>query len=282
MSDYPKNTPLVTEKDSVRVLCLGDIVGRPGRRHLQTHLKRICNELKIDMVIANGENAAGGIGLTPETGKELFDAGVHVITSGNHIWKHKSILPALRKNPHILRPANYPDGAAGSGLCVHQMPCGTQVAVINLIGRTFMEALDCPFKKAEYILSQIPDHVKIRIVDFHAEATSEKRALAHFLDGRVSAVLGTHTHVQTADATISLLGTASLSDLGMCGSERESVLGMQKKSVIERFYAGLPQSFSPAREPASLNGALLVIEKTSGKALSIGLVRDNMPDVYKV
>ena len=283
MPHYILNDSPSMEKDpkNLHILCLGDVVGRAGRHHLRDHLAKMRNTLSLDMVIANGENAAGGLGLTKETAGELFSAGVDIITSGNHIWKHSAFIPYLQKEPRILRPANYAAGAAGQGFCIHTLKCGTKVAVINLLGRTFMEAVDCPFRKAEEIIASIPDEVSIRILDFHAEATSEKRAMAHFLDGKLSAVLGTHTHVQTADAMISELGTASLTDLGMCGVEQNSVLGVNKKAVIERFYTGLPISFTPAKDKASLNGALLVLKKVSGKTLFIALVRDNVPHVWK-
>lgn len=261
-----------------RILCLGDVVGRPGRALLKERLPGLRASLALDMVIANGENAAGGIGLTPDTMAELLGAGVDVITSGNHIWKHRELYPWLDKEERLLRPANYGPQAPGRGWGLYRLPHGCAVGVINLIGRTYMEPLDCPFAAAQTALNELAAAgASFCLVDFHAEASSEKRAMVHYLDGRAAAVLGTHTHVQTADALISQAGTASLTDLGMCGVEADSVIGMGREAVLKRFLTGLPQPFSPARGRASFNGALLEIEKNSGKALSIRLVRGKAP-----
>ena len=264
----------------LRVLCLGDVVGRGGRQVLKERLPYLKAALALDYIIANGENAAGGVGLTPETLRELLGAGVNVITSGNHIWKHREVYPHLDKNAAVLRPANYGGHVPGKGLGVYSLPCGTQVAVLNLLGRTFMDPAECPFRAADAALEQLQElGVRLCIVDFHAEATSEKRAMAHYLDGRASAVLGTHTHVQTADAFVSGQGTASVTDLGMCGIEDSSVLGVAKEPVLARFLTGLPYAFKPARGHASLNGVLLELDRTSGKALSIRLLRDNAAEL---
>ena len=259
----------------VRILCLGDVSGRPGRQILASRLPTLRKDLSIDMVIANGENAAGGVGLTPETFRELIAAGVDVVTGGNHIWKHQELYPLLINDPRLIRPANYPPGAPGRGLCIHTLAQGTRVAVMNLIGRVFMEPLDCPFQAATALLTKLEQEEGplIRIVDFHAEASSEKRALAHVLDGRVSAVLGTHTHVQTADARIAAQGTASLTDLGMCGVEDDSILGVAVEPVVARFVRGLPVSFRPAKGTATLNGALLDIDKETGRTIAMRLMR---------
>ena len=257
----------------MRVLCLGDVVGRPGRKVLKDRLPALRNEHGIDMVIANGENAAGGIGLTADTLRELLRAGVDVVTSGNHIWKHKEIRPHLDANPALLRPENYGPKAPGKGWLVHVLPSGFRVGVLNLLGRIFMDPVDCPFAAADAALRDLADADCV-IVDFHAEATSEKRALLHHLDGRAAAVLGTHTHVQTADAHVTASGTATITDLGMCGVEFDSVIGMGTDAVLKRFATGLPHHFSPARGEPSLNGALLEIDKMSAKALSIRLLRD--------
>lgn len=282
MAHYPlqQQTPLHCAEESrgaaanaIRVLCLGDVVGRPGRRTLKERLPGLRNEHGIDMVIANGENAAGGIGLTPDTLGELLRAGVDVVTSGNHIWKHKEIRPHLDANPAVLRPVNYGPGAPGRGLLVHTLPSGFRVGVLNLLGRIFMDPIDCPFAAADAALREL-DGAGCVIVDFHAEASSEKRALLHHLDGRVAAVLGTHTHVQTADACVTPSGTAAITDLGMCGVEFDSVIGMGKDAVLKRFTTGLPQHFTPAKGEPSLNGVLLEIDKISAKALSIRLLRD--------
>lgn len=268
----------------IRVLCLGDVVGRPGRQTLEMHLPALRCRYAVDMVIANGENAAGGVGLTPETARELLNAGVDVITGGNHTWKHRELYPLLINDLRILRPANYPQGSPGKGLCVHKLPNGTRIAVINLIGRSFMEPLDCPFRAADVLLAgeELKD-TPIRVIDFHAEASSEKRALAHYVDGKASAVLGTHTHVQTADAFVSENGTASLTDLGMCGVEEGSVLGVTPEPVISRFVKGLPAPFRPAKGPATINGALLDIDGDTGKTQTLWLLRGygESPSVFR-
>lgn len=258
----------------LRILCLGDVVGRPGRQLFRRHLPDLRVSLRLDMVIANGENAAGGIGLTPETLRELLDAGVDVVTSGNHIWKHREMHACLDREERVIRPLNYGDKAPGRGWTVFRLPCGFGVGVLNLLGRAFMEPLDCPFAAADAALPLLVQAgANAVLIDFHAEASSEKRAMTHYLDGRAAAVLGTHTHVQTADACISPSGTANLTDLGMCGVEESSVIGMAKEAVLRRFVSGLPQHFIPAKGEASFNGALLEIDKITGKALSIRLVR---------
>lgn len=262
------------ESDVLRILCLGDVIGRPGRQILRECLPGLRTALGLDMVVANGENAAGGIGLTPETFRELTGAGVDVVTSGNHIWKHKEIYAMLDKEPFLLRPANYGDKAPGKGYCLFTLKDGFRVGVVNLLGRVFMEPSDCPFAAADRALEFLGEEgADCCLVDFHAEATSEKRAMLQYLDGRAAAVLGTHTHVQTADACVTPSGTAGLTDLGMCGVELDSVIGMAKEPVLKRFVTGLPQPFRPAKGAATLNGALMKIEKKSGKSLSIELLR---------
>ena len=263
-------------RDAIRILCLGDVVGRTGRRLLSESLPSLRAALGLDMVVANGENAAGGIGLTPETLKELKASGVDVVTSGNHIWKHRESCAALDREPFLLRPANYGDKVPGKGQCVFSLADGTRVGIVNLLGRTFMEPAHCPFAAADRALEALQEQETVcRIVDFHAEASSEKRAMLHYLDGRCSAVFGTHTHVQTADAAVTSRGTASLTDLGMCGVEQDSVIGMAKEPVLKRFVTGLPQPFRPAQGSASFNGAPVEIEKNTGKPLSLELLRGN-------
>lgn len=260
----------------LRVLCLGDVVGRPGRRALRERLPFLRSSFGLDLVIANGENASGGVGLTPGALRELLDAGVNLVTSGNHIWKFREMHACLDKCGNVLRPANYGDKVPGKGFALLPLSCGTTVGVLNLMGRVFMNAVDCPFRTAEAVLERMREQgANIILVDFHAEASSEKRAMAHYLDGRISGIVGTHTHVQTADARISSNGTASLTDLGMCGVEADSVIGMGKQEILKRFVTGLPFPFKPARGEASLNGALLEIDKSTEKALRICLVRDN-------
>ena len=251
---------------------LGDVVGKPGRKALREHLGTLRARLRVDAVIVNAENAAGGVGLTPETMRELFSFGADVLTSGNHIWKHRSVYGELEREPRALRPANYPEGAPGSGACVHTLPDGRAFAVLNLIGRTFMEGLDCPFKTAERLLAALPDSVRVRCVDIHAEATSEKKALGWFLDGRVSVVAGTHTHVQTNDPQILPCGTGYLTDLGMCGVEA-SVLGMDPDVIIQRFVTRLPAPFRLASGTLLINGALFDIDERNGQCVSVELVR---------
>ena len=244
---------------------IGDIIGRPGRRALARLLPQLRAELDIDLVTANAENTAGGFGLTLKTARNLLDAGVDVMTSGNHIWDKKDILPHMDKLP-LLRPANYYD-APGRGWLMHG-----DTMVLNLQGRVFMPPIDCPFREADKSiaaaaaeLGQVPDVI---LVDFHAEATSEKQGLAWYLDGRVSAVVGTHTHVATADARVLPGGTAYVSDLGMTGP-RDSVIGTETAPVLERFRTGLPQRFKPAEGPCVLNSVLINIDPESGRANQI-------------
>ncbi|MFI3271667.1 MAG: TIGR00282 family metallophosphoesterase [Pseudomonadota bacterium] len=272
----------------MRMLFFGDIVGKPGRLALKEHLPRLRQEYGADFVIANGENASGGIGITAETCRELLNLGIDVLTTGNHIWKHKDIYSALQRESRLLRPANFPEitnaygvegatvsGAVGRGLGIYDI-AGVQIAVINLMGRTYMNSLDCPFRKADELLATIPDSVKVRFVDFHAEASSEKKALGWYLDGRVSAVVGTHTHVQTADAMLLDKGTAYLTDAGMCGAEA-SVLGMDKTVIINKFLTHVPQKFKPENGRGSLNGVAMDIDEATGMARSIELIRVACP-----
>lgn len=271
----PEHSPAQAGDSVLRVLCLGDVVGRPGRRVLQERLPGLRAAHGLDLIIANGENASGGIGLTPDTLRELLRAGVDVVTSGNHIWKHKEIHPVLGRVSSVLRPENYGSGTPGRGWGVFALARGFRVGVLNLQGRVFMEPLECPFAAADAALAAMGEAgAEACIVDFHAEASSEKRALMHYLDGRAALVFGTHTHVQTADAHVTGKGTACVTDIGMCGVEFDSVIGMGREAVLKRFLTGLPQRFSPARGEASLNGILAEIDKKSGKALSIRLLRD--------
>jgi metallophosphoesterase (TIGR00282 family) len=254
----------------MRILFIGDIFGHPGRRVVKEMLPRLREELRPDLVLANAENAAGGFGITPSLVEELLDLDIAVLTSGNHIWDKKEIYPYFRDqiNGRLLRPANYPAGAPGHGLFVAKTAAGVGYAVINLQGRVFMPALDCPFRKADELLRSIPDDVKIRVVDMHAEATSEKRALGWYLDGRVTAVLGTHTHVPTADETVLPQGTAYLTDLGMTGPY-ESIIGMERGAVIQKFLDQLPTRFEVAKGDVRLSAALLETDPRTGHALSI-------------
>ena len=249
----------------MRVLMIGDIIGKPGRQTLAQLLPGLRRELSLDLVTANAENTAGGFGLTLKTARSLLDSGVDVMTSGNHIWDKKDIIPHFDDLP-LLRPANY-YGAPGRGWLMH----GT-VMVLNLQGRVFMPPIDCPFREADARLHEAEQRLgtppRFVIVDFHAEATSEKQGLGWYLDGRVSAVVGTHTHVATADTRILPNGTAYVSDLGMTGP-LNSVIGTQLEPVLERFRTGLPQRFEPASGPCILNSVLIDIDDHTGHAVNI-------------
>jgi len=252
----------------MKLLFLGDIVGRPGRKALADSLRAIRRDLELDAVIANAENASGGIGINSRAAKELLSLPLDVLTSGNHIWKHKDIFGVFTETGRLLRPANYPAGAPGAGMGVYSLPTGEKYAVLNLLGRTYMEALDCPFQTADSLLSMLPGDVAVRVVDFHAEATSEKKAMGFFLDGRVSVVLGTHTHVQTNDPRVLLKGTGYLTDVGMCGPV-ESIIGMDQQAIVSRFLSRLPSRFEVARGPVRLEGALCEIDAATGRTVSI-------------
>ncbi|MBI4803872.1 MAG: TIGR00282 family metallophosphoesterase [Desulfovibrio sp.] len=252
----------------MKLLFLGDIVGRPGRKALADSLKGLRLSLGLDAVLANAENASGGIGINAKAAKELLCLPVEALTSGNHIWKHKDIFAFFNETERLLRPANYPAGAPGSGLGVYEAADGTPFAVLNVMGRTYMDPADCPFQTADTLLATLPGDVKVRIVDFHAEATSEKKAMGYFLDGRVSAVLGTHTHVQTNDPRILPKGTAYLTDIGMCGPE-DSIIGMESQQIVSRFLTRLPVRFEVGKGHVRLEGALCEIDAATGRAVSI-------------
>lgn len=248
----------------VNILMIGDIVGKLGRRTVANLLPEIRRSHSLDLVIANGENTAGGHGLTPDTAEDLYQAGIDVITSGNHIWSHPEIYPLLDSAGPILRPLNYPDGSPGLG-----MHCHDGIAVINLIGRTFMaDQVDCPFRAADKALASLQD-CRIIIVDMHAEATSEKIGMGYYLDGRVSAVLGTHTHIPTSDTRILPRGTAYVTDVGMVGA-LHSILGMEIQPVVQRFLTQLPTRFNPVDKGAAVfNATLMQIDPETGHAISI-------------
>ncbi len=254
----------------IRVLFIGDICGQPGRRAVKEFLPGLLTEFAPDLVLANGENAAGGFGITPPLVEELLDLGIAVLTSGNHIWDKKEILPYLVEHAdgRLLRPANYPSDAPGQGLYVGKTRDGLEYAVMNLQGRVFMPSIDCPFRTADAMLEKIPPQVKIRIVDVHAEATSEKRALGWYLDGRVTAVVGTHTHIPTADETVQPEGTAYITDLGMTGPY-DSVIGIEKQSIIEKFIKQIPARFEIAKGDVRFCGVLIEADPASGRAQSI-------------
>lgn len=257
----------------MRLLVIGDIVGRSGRRAVKDNVGSLRKEFKLDFVIANGENAAGGKGITEDTARELFSCGVDVLTMGNHVWNKREALEYIDRETKIVRPANYPPGAPGLGWAVYNAPGNIEVGVINLAGRVFQEALDCPFRKADEIISRINGKTKILIVDFHAEATSEKAAMGWYLAGRVSAVVGTHTHVQTADDRILPGGTAYITDLGMTGPS-DSVIGVKKEAAIKKFTTQIPQHFEVATGLYQFNGAVIEIEENTGEAVYIKRIQN--------
>ena len=252
----------------MRLLFVGDIVGRAGRKALTDHLDRLIDKHFVDLVVVNGENAAAGYGLTASVLRELFDAGADVVTSGNHIWDKKEIMPVLEKESRLLRPANYPPGLPGYGSGIYETAAGIKVGVLNLEGRVFMKNLDCPFRAADFLVQELKQVTPIIFVDFHAEATSEKQALGFYLDGRVSAVVGTHTHVQTADERILPEGTGYLTDVGMTGSQ-DAIIGNQKESALDRFLTQLPVRLEVAKKDPQLCATLLTINEETGRCESI-------------
>ena len=257
----------------VKILFIGDIVGEPGRRAVKLLLPRLREQHGLDFVIANGENSAGGNGITPRIATELFSFGIDVITSGDHLWDQKEVMELLASEKRFLRPLNYPAGTPGPGCGVFETKNGLSVAVLNAQGRTFMPALENPFLVVPPEIERLRQQTKIIFVDFHAEATSEKIAFARMLDGKVSAVVGTHTHVQTADEQIFPGGTAYLSDAGFTGPQ-ESVLGREIEPVIRRFVTNMPQRFEVATQRVMLHGAVIEIDETSGKAVKIQRVAE--------
>ena len=257
----------------MKILFIGDIVGEPGRRAVKQLLPRLREQHALDFVIANGENSAGGSGITPKMAGEIFAAGVDAITSGDHLWDQKEVMELLAGEQRFLRPLNYPTGTPGQGAVVLQKENLPLVAVVNAQGRTFMPALDNPFLVVPPVIEKLRAQTKIIFVDFHAEATSEKIAFARLLDGQVSAVIGTHTHVQTADEQIFPGGTAYLSDAGFTGPH-ESVLGREIEPVIKRFLTGMPQRFEVARNRVILHGAVVEVDTVSGRALKIERVAE--------
>ena len=256
----------------MNILFIGDIVARAGREVLGEHLKSIQEEYAIDFTISNCENAAAGFGVTPKIADELLSWGVDVLTSGNHIWDKKEILPYLDTQPRLIRPANYPPANAGHGTVVVDSAGGETVAVINIQGLSFMPPIDDPFRAVDRELAQIPDHARVVVVDMHAEATAEKVAMGWYLDGRVSAVLGTHTHIPTADERVLPEGTAYQTDVGMTGPF-DSVIGMSRESVMERFHKQIPVRFEPATDDSQVNAVVIDVNSETGKARSIQRVR---------
>lgn len=255
----------------MNILMIGDISGKPGRILIRELLPGLKREFKVDFVIANGENAASGSGITRETANELFLNGVDILTMGNHTWDKKEIFHFIDQDERIVRPLNYPPGTPGQGSVIVDL-FGHRIGIINLLGRAFLPPIDCPFRTIDHELEKMKKETNIILIDFHAETTSEKVALGWYLDGRVSAVAGTHTHIQTADETVLPQGTAYITDLGMTGSYN-SVLGVKKELVIEKFLTNLPVKFEIAKGQEMLCGLVVTLDENSGKALTVRRIR---------
>ena len=254
----------------MKILCLGDIVGRPGREAVQWALPRIKKEQGIDFVIANSENASGGSGLIPKNADEILSFGVDVMTMGDHVWDKQEIFPYLQDHQQkIIRPANFPDGVPGAGWTIVTAANGVNVGVINLLGRTFMRYnVLCPFRALDEIVAKVKEQASVIIVDMHAETTSEKVAMGHYADGRVSLVYGTHTHIQTADEKILPQGTAYITDLGMSGPY-DSVIGQEKTKIITRFLTSMPHKFEVAQSTGTVHGVIISVDPKTGRAGTI-------------
>jgi len=260
----------------LNLLFVGDVVGRPGRGAVRACLGELVGRHQIDFTVANAENAAGGLGLTASTAEELLDAGVDVLTSGNHVWRHRELADFMETERRVLRPANFPPGTPGRGSDVFLTAQSGAVGVLCLVGRVFMEPLDCPFRAADREIQELRGRTRVIVVDVHAEATSEKIAMGRYLDGRVSAVIGTHTHVQTADETTLAGGTAYITDVGMTGPV-ESILGVAPEPVIDRFLTGMPSRFEVGKGPVCLNAVVVNIDAETGTARSIMRVIESVP-----
>ncbi len=259
----------------LRILFVSDVVGRAGRRVLFQVLPSLRRDKGVQLCVANGENAAGGFGITVNIVRKLYSYGVDVITSGNHIWDKKEILDYIGKDERLLRPANYPSQAPGRGSGIYETEEGVRVGVLNLQGRVFLPSIDCPFRIASQVLKELRGETRVIIVDMHAEATSEKIAMGWYLDGMVSAVIGTHTHVQTADETILPKGTAYITDVGMCGAY-DSVIGMDKSIVLSRLTTQIPYRFIPAKKDLRFSGLLLDVDVRTGEAKRVERIRINL------
>lgn len=260
----------------MKVLFLGDIVGRPGRNAVRDWLPQIREEFAIDIVVANGENAAGGLGITPDILDEILEAGVQAVTLGNHTWRKKALVNRIDAYENVVRPANYPEGTPGHGAALIRLPNGAQFGLVNVLGRVYMEAFDCPFRRALEEVERLREKTPHILVDVHAEATSEKIAMGWYLDGKCSAVVGTHTHVQTADERILPQGTAYITDVGMVGP-RDSVIGVERQRVVEKFVTGMPVEFRVAKEAPMLCAVALDLDDETGVARSIKRIARNAP-----
>jgi hypothetical protein len=258
-----------------KVLFIGDIFGKVGRKAVAAFVQEIIREYEIHFVIANGENAAGGIGITAKIADNLFSSGIDVLTSGNHIWQKREIVEYIRHEKRLLRPLNFSPDAPGMGSCITETAEGIRIAVINLAGRVFMETYGCPFRTVDQEIERLQQKVDIIVVDFHAEATSEKKALGWYLDGRVGAVIGTHTHVQTADERILPQGTAYITDVGMTGS-KDSVIGVKKDLVIQKFLTYMPVRFESSTVNPQLDGVVVTLDVEKRIALQIERIQRSM------
>jgi metallophosphoesterase (TIGR00282 family) len=252
----------------MRILFLGDVVGKPGRRAVERLVPRLIDCEHLSLVIANCENVTDGAGVDPEDVESLLSSGVDILTSGNHIWRRKQIIEFIEADCRLLRPLNFPAGTPGAGWTVHETASGVPVVVVNLIGRVFMDSVDCPFQAIDRILPELSARARVTVVDMHCEATSEKGAMGWFLRGRVTAVVGSHTHVQTADERILPGGTAFITDAGMCGPT-ESVIGVDKDAAIRRFITHMPAKLEVARGPAVVQGVVIDVDESTGRALDI-------------
>jgi hypothetical protein len=260
----------------MKILFIGDIVGKVGRMAVKTLLPNLVTRYKIDLVIANGENAASGFGITEKTASEIFSAGVQIITTGNHVWDKKEAVSYITRESRIIRPLNYPPGTPGSGSILHTLPNGEKVAVLNVAGRVFMNTLDCPFRTTKVEVERIREFTNIIFIDLHAEATSEKMAFGYYLDGAVSAIVGTHTHVQTADERILPGGTAFITDVGMTGPQ-ESVIGIEKEQIVDKFLDQMPRKYDVADGKAIMSAVVVEIDDKSGKAGAIQRIQLTNP-----
>lgn len=262
----------------MKVLAIGDVFGNPGRKALQQQLHKVVDQHHVDLVVANGENIAGGFGMTVEYVRELFELGVHVVTGGNHTWDKNEIFPMLDKEPRLLRPANYPEGNPGHGTCIVETAAGFKVGVINLEGRVFMPtACGDPFRAADAAIADLSKKAKVLLMDFHAEASSEKRAMGWYVDGRVSFVWGTHTHVPTADPWVLPKGTGYVTDVGMSGPD-ESIIGMKVDDVLKRFLSGHHVRMDVGKRWPLFRSVLCDIDENTGKARSVERVDARLPD----
>jgi metallophosphoesterase (TIGR00282 family) len=263
------------EDCQMNIMMIGDIYGQPGRRTAAHYIPLLKEKYNLDLIIANGENSAGGVGITAKVLEELLEMGIDCITTGNHVWDKKEVFDFIDTENNLIRPANYPPGTPGKGYHILSIE-DRKVAIINLLGRVFMPPIDCPFRTVNQILSEIKDTCEIIIIDFHAEATSEKLALGYYLDGQVSCIAGTHTHIQTADERILPQGTAYISDIGMVGS-LHSILGVDKEPVIKKFLTGLPTKFTVATGSETIFCAVMItIDSYTNKVVHITRIQENL------